>query len=182
MHTCSGEELFPALKLYHVYQSPNNMSIQGLHRIGKHDIPVYDGSWTEWEAQPDSDYPKVTAIASSWWISVYSSLDYSQEDISVWQRSQLYYGEAYRDWKHPYASAPMLYCASTGRGMHLPENKMYCCKYRVQYTVTYDWWCKIIITRRILSETDAKSLHYFSIFINNVYNWQYKLPCWKQCN
>ncbi|TVU12062.1 hypothetical protein EJB05_45686 [Eragrostis curvula] len=37
---------------------------EGLHRVGKHDIPVYDGSWTEWEAQPDSDYPKVTATAS----------------------------------------------------------------------------------------------------------------------
>ncbi|XP_062218281.1 thiosulfate/3-mercaptopyruvate sulfurtransferase 1, mitochondrial-like [Phragmites australis] len=36
----------------------------GLYRIGKHDVPVYDGSWTEWEAQPDSDYPKVTATAS----------------------------------------------------------------------------------------------------------------------
>ncbi|KAL6888723.1 hypothetical protein ACP4OV_009749 [Aristida adscensionis] len=33
----------------------------GLYRIGKHDVPVYDGSWTEWEAQPDSDYPKVNA-------------------------------------------------------------------------------------------------------------------------
>lgn len=33
----------------------------GLYRIGKHDVPVYDGSWTEWEAQSDSDYPKVTA-------------------------------------------------------------------------------------------------------------------------
>lgn len=36
----------------------------GLHRIGKHDIPVYDGSWTEWEAQPDSNYPKATATAA----------------------------------------------------------------------------------------------------------------------
>ncbi|CAD6268478.1 unnamed protein product [Miscanthus lutarioriparius] len=35
----------------------------GLYRIGKHDVPVYDGSWTEWEAQSDSDYPKVTAPA-----------------------------------------------------------------------------------------------------------------------
>uniref|UniRef100_A0A0A9D2N3 Sulfurtransferase n=1 Tax=Arundo donax TaxID=35708 RepID=A0A0A9D2N3_ARUDO len=35
----------------------------GLYRIGKHDVPVYDGSWTEWEAQPDSDYPKVIATA-----------------------------------------------------------------------------------------------------------------------
>ncbi|KAM0893115.1 hypothetical protein ACQ4PT_025316 [Festuca glaucescens] len=36
----------------------------GLYRIGKHDVPVYDGSWTEWEAQPDNDYPKVTSTAS----------------------------------------------------------------------------------------------------------------------
>ncbi|XP_051194634.1 thiosulfate/3-mercaptopyruvate sulfurtransferase 1, mitochondrial isoform X2 [Lolium perenne] len=36
----------------------------GLYRIGKHDVPVYDGSWTEWEAQPDSDYPKITSTAS----------------------------------------------------------------------------------------------------------------------
>ncbi|KAL6629896.1 hypothetical protein ACP70R_029661 [Stipagrostis hirtigluma subsp. patula] len=35
----------------------------GLYRIGKHDVPVYDGSWTEWEAQPDSDYPKFTATS-----------------------------------------------------------------------------------------------------------------------
>jgi len=36
----------------------------GLYRIGKHDVPVYDGSWTEWEAQSDSDYPKATATAA----------------------------------------------------------------------------------------------------------------------
>ncbi|KAG0531856.1 hypothetical protein BDA96_04G058100 [Sorghum bicolor] len=35
----------------------------GLYRIGRHDVPVYDGSWTEWEAQSDSDYPKITAPA-----------------------------------------------------------------------------------------------------------------------
>ncbi|CAL5023808.1 unnamed protein product [Urochloa decumbens] len=35
----------------------------GLYRIGKHDVPVYDGSWTEWEAQSDSDYPKATTTA-----------------------------------------------------------------------------------------------------------------------
>jgi 3-mercaptopyruvate sulfurtransferase SseA len=54
------------LRLYRVFikQSSNNISIQGLHRIGKHDIPVYDGSWTEWEAQPDSNYPKATATAA----------------------------------------------------------------------------------------------------------------------
>ncbi|GJM90293.1 hypothetical protein PR202_ga06560 [Eleusine coracana subsp. coracana] len=52
------------ISIDHPIVPPNNISIQGLHRIGKHDIPVYDGSWTEWEAQPDSDYPKVTAIAS----------------------------------------------------------------------------------------------------------------------
>ncbi|KAL8483919.1 hypothetical protein ACS0TY_026562 [Phlomoides rotata] len=26
----------------------------GLHRIGKTDVPVYDGSWTEWGAHPDT--------------------------------------------------------------------------------------------------------------------------------
>jgi thiosulfate/3-mercaptopyruvate sulfurtransferase len=36
----------------------------GLYRIGKQDIPVYDGSWTEWEALPDHDYPKVTSNGS----------------------------------------------------------------------------------------------------------------------
>ncbi|WZZ05635.1 hypothetical protein YC2023_091556 [Brassica napus] len=25
----------------------------GLHRVGKTDVPVYDGSWTEWATQPD---------------------------------------------------------------------------------------------------------------------------------
>nr|CAD1834588.1 unnamed protein product [Ananas comosus var. bracteatus] len=35
----------------------------GLYRIGKPDIPVYDGSWTEWEAQPAA--PIITAAASS---------------------------------------------------------------------------------------------------------------------
>jgi thiosulfate/3-mercaptopyruvate sulfurtransferase len=25
----------------------------GLHRLGKTDVPVYDGSWTEWATQPD---------------------------------------------------------------------------------------------------------------------------------
>ncbi|XP_010243916.1 PREDICTED: thiosulfate/3-mercaptopyruvate sulfurtransferase 1, mitochondrial-like [Nelumbo nucifera] len=31
----------------------------GLHRLGKHDVPVYDGSWTEWGAQ--SDVPVATS-------------------------------------------------------------------------------------------------------------------------
>lgn len=30
------------------------MLLQGLHRIGKPDVPVYDGSWTEWATQPDA--------------------------------------------------------------------------------------------------------------------------------
>ena len=38
--------------------------LQGLYRIGKHDVPVYDGSWTEWEAQSDSDYPIATTAAA----------------------------------------------------------------------------------------------------------------------
>uniref|UniRef100_M1C0P0 Mercaptopyruvate sulfurtransferase n=2 Tax=Solanum TaxID=4107 RepID=M1C0P0_SOLTU len=25
----------------------------GLHRLGKTDVPVYDGSWTEWGGHPD---------------------------------------------------------------------------------------------------------------------------------
>lgn len=28
--------------------------VLGLHRIGKPDVPVYDGSWTEWASQPDA--------------------------------------------------------------------------------------------------------------------------------
>lgn len=27
---------------------------QGLHRLGKSNIPVYDGSWTEWVTHPDT--------------------------------------------------------------------------------------------------------------------------------
>ena len=47
-----------------VKQSLIISDLQGLYRIGKHDVPVYDGSWTEWEAQSDSDYPKATATAA----------------------------------------------------------------------------------------------------------------------
>ncbi|XP_072953986.1 thiosulfate/3-mercaptopyruvate sulfurtransferase 1, mitochondrial-like isoform X1 [Typha angustifolia] len=35
----------------------------GLYRIGIPDVPVYDGSWTEWEAQPDTI--KLTAASNS---------------------------------------------------------------------------------------------------------------------
>lgn len=30
---------------------------QGLHRLGKTDVPIYDGSWTEWAMEPNM--PKV---------------------------------------------------------------------------------------------------------------------------
>ncbi|KAK1440105.1 hypothetical protein QVD17_05930 [Tagetes erecta] len=35
----------------------------GLHRLGKIDVPVYDGSWTEWGAQEDT--PVVTSTSTS---------------------------------------------------------------------------------------------------------------------
>ncbi|CAN8240394.1 unnamed protein product [Cochlearia groenlandica] len=35
----------------------------GLHRVGKTDVPIYDGSWTEWATEPD--LPMVSAESSS---------------------------------------------------------------------------------------------------------------------
>jgi len=31
-----------------------DLFFQGLHRLGKSDVAVYDGSWTEWGAQSDT--------------------------------------------------------------------------------------------------------------------------------
>jgi len=33
----------------------------GLHRLGKDDVALYDGSWSEWGA--DADTPKATGAA-----------------------------------------------------------------------------------------------------------------------
>lgn len=30
------------------------VAFQGLHRLGKTDVPVYDGSWTEWVIVEDT--------------------------------------------------------------------------------------------------------------------------------
>ncbi|KAG2254823.1 hypothetical protein Bca52824_084959 [Brassica carinata] len=43
-----GSKLFPL----HLKNEFHHMN-QGLHRLGKTDVPVYDGSWNEWATEPD---------------------------------------------------------------------------------------------------------------------------------
>ncbi|GAB4854734.1 threonyl-tRNA synthetase [Ancistrocladus abbreviatus] len=40
----------------------------GLHRLGKTDVAVYDGSWTEWGAQTDTPIDTSTTLTSPWFI------------------------------------------------------------------------------------------------------------------
>lgn len=35
--------------------------LQGLHRVGKTNVPIYDGSWTEWGGHADTPVAVNTA-------------------------------------------------------------------------------------------------------------------------
>jgi hypothetical protein len=38
---------------------------QALHRLGKDDVPVYDGSWTEWGSLSATDAPVETNVGAT---------------------------------------------------------------------------------------------------------------------
>ncbi|CAK7355427.1 unnamed protein product [Dovyalis caffra] len=52
----ASQTLLPADELKKRFDEEGNkepLSVPGLHRLGKRDVTVYDGSWTEWGANPE---------------------------------------------------------------------------------------------------------------------------------
>ncbi|CAA6669942.1 unnamed protein product [Spirodela intermedia] len=50
----SSQVLLPRSELQKKFEDKGKNSLWGLHRLGKADVPVYDGSWTEWASKPDT--------------------------------------------------------------------------------------------------------------------------------